>query len=304
MIIYSNSTEQFGQDVLYNRISDIMNDAFIDYLGHKVQHSELLSFQNSLSRVKDLIEIAGIKDTHIVLEYQVPYNQSRIDCLLFGKGSTNNDNILLIELKQWTNVTALEIEGNFVETYTGGGMKVVAHPSQQIKGYHNYLLDFVEEFEKEPTLTLSSCSYCHNYSNADRSGLFNPVYNKIIGEFPLYCREDTEKLAERIKQLLNSGFGTEVFNRFMQSRIRPSKKLLENVQGIIKNQPTFSLLNEQLVAKNLIWGKIRRADSKNEKSVILVKGGPGTGKSLIALNILAEAAQKKKKVLLASKSKP
>jgi uncharacterized protein len=304
MIIYSNSTEQFRQDVLFNRISDIMNDAFLETFGHKVQQSELLSFQNSLSRVKDLVEISEIKDNYIALEYQVPYNQSRIDCLLFGKDSAKRDNILLIELKQWTSVTALEIEGNFVETYTGGGLKVVAHPSQQIKGYHNYLLDFVEEFEKEPSLTLSSCSYCHNYSNIDRSGLFNPVYNKITEAFPLYCREDTEKLAERIKQLLCSGSGTEVFNRFMQSRIRPSRKLLDNVQGIIKNQSTFSLLNEQLVAKNLIWGKIRRADSRNEKSVILVKGGPGTGKSLIALNILAEVAQKKKKVLLASKSKP
>jgi uncharacterized protein len=304
MIIYSNSTEQFRQDVLYNRIADIMNDAFVSSFGHKVQPSELLSFQNSLSRVKDLIEISEIKDNYIALEYQVPYNQSRIDCLLFGKNPSGSDNILLIELKQWTSVTALETEGNFVETYTGGGMKVVAHPSQQIKGYHNYLLDFVEEFEKEPSLTLASCSYCHNYSNTDRSGLFNPFYKKLIEEFPLFCREDTQKLAARIKELLSSGNGTEVFNRFMQSRIRPSRKLLENVQGIIKNQATFSLLNEQLVAKNLIWGKIRRADSRNEKSVILVKGGPGTGKSLIALNILAEVAQKKKKVLLASKSKP
>jgi hypothetical protein len=129
MIIYSNSTEQFREDVLFNRISDIMNEAFVTNFGHKVQPSELLSFQNSLSRVKDLIEISGIKDNHIALEYQVPYNQSRIDCLIFGKNSSGSDNILLIELKQWTNVTALEIEGNFVETYTGGGMKVVPHPS-------------------------------------------------------------------------------------------------------------------------------------------------------------------------------
>ena len=144
MIIYSNSSEQFRQDVLYNRISDIMNDAFLSNFGHKVQPSELLSFQNSLSRVKDLIEIADINDGHIVLEYQVPYNQSRIDCLMFGKDSSGRDNVFLIELKQWTNVTALETEGNFVETFTGGGMRVVPHPSQQIKGYHNYLLDFVE----------------------------------------------------------------------------------------------------------------------------------------------------------------
>jgi hypothetical protein len=183
-------------------------------------------------------------------------------------------------------------------------MKVVAHPSQQIKGYHNYLLDFIEEFEKEPALTLTSCSYCHNYSNTDRSGLFNSVYKNILHDYPVYCREDAEKLAEKIKGLLHSGMGTEVYNRFMMSRIRPSRKLLENVHGIIKDQVRFSLLNEQLVAKNLIWGKIRRAELKKEKSVILVKGGPGTGKSLIALNILAEVAAKKKKILLASKSKP
>ena len=304
MIIYNNSTEQFREDVLYNRISDIMNEAFVINFGHKVPPSELLSFQNSLSRMKDLIEISGIKDNHIVLEYQVPYNQSRIDCLIFGKNPSGSDNILLIELKQWTNVTALDIEGNFVETYTGGGMKVVPHPSQQIKGYHNYLLDFVEEFEKEPSLTLTSCSYCHNYSNKDNSGLFNTIYKNILTDYPIFCKEDVVRLAEKIKGLLYSGKGTEVFNRFMMSRIRPSKKLLENVRGIIQNQATFSLLNEQLVAKNLIWGKIRRADTRKEKSVILVKGGPGTGKSLIALNILAEVAAKKKKILLASKSKP
>ncbi|HEX7494323.1 MAG TPA: hypothetical protein VF346_08885, partial [Bacteroidales bacterium] len=120
MIIYSNSSEQFRQDVLYNRISDIMNEAFLSNFGHKVQPSELLSFQNSLSRVKDLIEIAGIIDSHIALEYQVPYNQSRIDCLMFGKDSSGTDNVFLVELKQWTNVTALETEGNFVETFTGG----------------------------------------------------------------------------------------------------------------------------------------------------------------------------------------
>ena len=74
----------------------------------------------------------------------------------------------LIELKQWSSVEATGIEGNFVETFTGGGKRVVTHPSQQVKGYHNYLLDFIEEFEKDPPLSLISCSYCHNYSRETR----------------------------------------------------------------------------------------------------------------------------------------
>jgi hypothetical protein len=207
-------------------------------------------------------------------------------------------------LKQWSSVKALAEEGNFVETYTGGRERVVPHPSQQVKGYHNYMQGFVVEFEKEPTLSLYSCAYCHNYSRTDGKGLHNPVYKELIAEFPLFTREDTKVLGNKMRELLETGSGFEIFNRFMQSRLHPSKKLLENVHKIIKNDIVFSLLNEQLVAKNLIWARYRMADKKKEKSVILVHGGPGTGKSVIALNILAEAAMRKKNVLYGCKSKP
>jgi len=174
---------------------------------------------------------------------------------LLPKSATSRNpttsNVYLIELKQWSSVEATAIEGNFVETFTGGGKRVVTHPSQQVKGYHNYLLDFIEEFEKDPPLSLISCSYCHNYSRRDGSGLFDPVYSNIVRDYPVYCREDVEALAGELRARLSDGKGLEVFNRFMQSRIRPSKKLLENTPS--------SLINEQLIAKNLIRGKIRRS---------------------------------------------
>ncbi len=152
---------------------------FYSFNGRHAGASEYVSWQNSLSRVRDLLEVAELKENYIALEYSVPYNmQSRIDCLLFGKGN-GQQNIFLIELKQWSKVDATQIEGNYVETYTGGRNRIVAHPSQQVKGYHNYLLDFVEEFEKEPSLKLYSCAYCHNYSREDESGLFDNIYKKI-----------------------------------------------------------------------------------------------------------------------------
>ena len=107
----------------------------------------------------------------------LPWNMK---CLITRAGSTvcfsekskdDISNVVLIELKQWSNVKALAEEGNFVETYTGGRERVVPHPSQQVKGYHYYMQGFVEEFEKEPTLTLFSCAYCHNYSRTDGKGL-------------------------------------------------------------------------------------------------------------------------------------
>src|SRR5512133_524257 len=304
MLIYQAPSDTFIDDDRENTISDIMSGNYKARLGKEPGVPEFVSWQNSLSRVRDLLEIGQIKDTFVALEYEVPYNQNRLDCLLFGKGKDDISNVVLIELKQWSQVKALEEEGNFVETYTGGRERIVPHPSQQVKGYHNYMKGFVEEFEKEPTLSLFSCAYCHNYSRQDGKGLYDPIYKKLIGEFPLFTKDDTKALGEKIRELLQAGNGFEIFNRFMQSRLHPSKKLLDNVQKIIKNDVVFSLLNEQLVAKNLIWARCRQAARTKEKSVIIVHGGPGTGKSVIALNILAEAALQKKNVLYGCKSKP
>ncbi len=304
MLIYQGTTTEFKRDVCENKLTDIMTKQFQSRWGHLPGVSEINSWQNSLSRVRDVIEIAELNDNMIVLEYEVPYNQSRIDCLIFGTGQADVSNIVLIELKQWASVKALEDEGNFVETYVGGSDRVKAHPSQQAKGYHYYLKGFVSEFDEQPPLVLFSCAYCHNYKMEEGAGLFDPVYEKLIDDFPVYCKDDTVQLANRLKELLVKGKGFEVFNRFMQSPIRPSKKLLENVAKIVRNEVVFSLLNEQLVAKNLIWSRVRKAEKNKRKSVIIVHGGPGTGKSVIAINILAEAAQRGKKVFYGCKSKP
>src|SRR5207248_3205956 len=275
MLIYQNNAREFIRDVRDNAIADIMTSAFASRWGRSPGAQEFQSWQNSLSRIRDVIELAEIHDTFVALEYEVPYNQSRIDCLLFGKAPTAQ-NVVLVELKQWSTVEALPEPGNFVETYTGGGERIVAHPSQQVKGYQGYLLGFVTEFEAPKPLTLFSCAYCHNYDKKTGEGLFAAIYGELVNQFPVYTKSDAQLLAEKLKSLLQAGEGFQIFNRFMQSPIRPSLKLLENVSKMVKGEGVFSLLNEQLVAKNLIWGKVRRGQKKSLKSVVIVHGGPGT----------------------------
>lgn len=304
MLIYSSDSKTFAKNIRENTLTRLMTDSFKSLVGQEPQMSMINSWRNSLPKVKDLLEIAQIKDINVALEYEVPYNQNRIDCLLFGKGDNEKENIVLIELKQWTNVVALADEGNFVETYTGGNTRVVPHPSQQVKGYEGYLKSFISEFDAVSPLILFSCAYCHNYKKHDRRGIYAPIYQQIIKDYPLYSESDTGVLAEKIKALLSRGKGFEVFNRFMQSPVKPSKKLLDSVSKIISNEAVFSLLNEQLVAKNLIWSKIRKTEKGDKKAAIIVHGGPGTGKAVIALNILADAAKRRKKVFFGCKSKP
>ncbi len=97
-----------------------------------------------------------------------------------------------------------------------------------------------------------------------------------------------KELAEKLKIFLNKGEGLEIFNKFMSSPVKPSKKLLESASKIVANSSDFTLLNDQIVARNVILSKVRNARKKGEKSVVIIKGGPGTGKTVIALHILAE----------------
>jgi hypothetical protein len=255
MLIYRNNVGGFISDVRENTIADIMSTAFLARWGRSPVQ-ELQSWQNSLSRVRDVIELAGTPDVFVALEYEVPYNEGRIDCLLFGRSV--NDQVMLIELKQWSTVKPTPEPGNFVETYVGGGERLVPHPSQQVAGYCGYLTAFVTKFEGPKALELFGCAYCHNYEKKPNQGLFAEIYEPITKEFPVYTKADAQRLAETLKRLLAAGDGFEVFNRFMQSPIRPSLKLLDNVSKLVKGEGAFSLLNEQLVAKNLIWAKVRR----------------------------------------------
>jgi len=302
-VIYNATQELFFQDVRLNKLADKMKTNFEENSVGKVGNSEYSSWVVTGDKIKNLIESANLKDIYLSFEYQIPYTQKRIDCLLFGKNLNEKGIVVHIELKQWENVEPLDIEGNFVETYTGGGFREVVHPSQQVSGYHDYLMGFVEVFE-ENELGLMGCSYCPNYRKNIGEGLFNPIYKPIIEKYPIYTHDDVEKLSNVLKELLLTGDGFEIFNKFMQSPIKPSKKILESASKIVENASDFSLLNDQIFAKNVIFDKIKKAEKNNEKSVVIVKGGPGTGKTVIALHLLAEMASKRKSVFFSSKSKP
>ncbi|MDP4012912.1 MAG: DUF2075 domain-containing protein [Candidatus Nanoarchaeia archaeon] len=305
-IIYDAPQKEFFKDVLINKFADNLQVRFVQLYGRKAGDSEYNSWMDTGKVIKNLIELSELKNVYVSFEYQVPYTQKRIDCLLFGKNKVGKGVIIHIEMKQWQSVDALPIEGNFVETYTGGNKRNVVHPSQQVQGYHNYLMGFVEIFEENKT-DLIGCVYCPNYNKKDGEGLFDKTYTAVVNKFPIYTKKDIEKLANRLKDLLSQEDGFDIFNKFMESPVKPSRKLLDNASNVIKKESDFNLLDDQIYARNVIIAKINKAETKNENSVIIVKGGPGTGKTVIALHLLAEYAghkEKKYNIFFSSRSKP
>ena len=247
--------------------------------------------------------------------------------MIYGRDTNNKGTVVHLELKQWSNegVTPAPSEGNFdivedefsdedvvyrVNAVTGGGVRTVAHPSQQVRGYNDYLKGFVEVLS-EKELNLTGAAYCYNYrrNNADNTALYDSRYNMLLTQYRTYAGDEVRDLADLLKEVLGNGDGLNVFNKMMSSPIRPSKKLLDSASNLIHdgNVDAFSLIEDQIVARNIILDKIRNLHKTQEKSVILVKGGPGTGKTVIALHLLALIAGMKGRSLnvhYATKSKP
>jgi uncharacterized protein len=297
--LYTGTSEQFIQDILENRLADKLRTAYESYYYRLAGQQEVVSWTNSLQFVKNVIEYASLKDDMVVVEYELPYSNRRIDCILFGKGTDNLSNAVIMELKQWSKVESCDLE-NEVLTFTGGANRFEAHPSFQAQGYYSYLKDFVEVFGND-TINLSAISYCHNYSRTS-DVMFGPKFQSVMKDFPLFAKEDVKELASYLKARLSAGDGLAVFNRFSSSPVGPTKKLLEHTSKMIKGQKVFNLLEDQLAAYYAILDRAKKATKLKSKCVIIVRGGPGTGKSVIALNVIAELLSKGQTVFHATGS--
>ena len=330
-VLYRETQAQFARDVERNIVYQKMLHC-AEESGIHSSENEIASWTNNAPHISKILYDADVSDSYVTFEFLVPFSRKRIDCVIYGTGVDGSENVIHIELKQWSNngVGLAESEGNFtakeknddsvfmVTAYTGRANRIVAHPSQQVKGYQGYLANFIEVIS-EQELHLTGLAYCYNYLKNDPrhpSYLFDEQYTKLLAEYPTYAKDQKPELVEKLRQLLKNGDGLSVFNKMMASPVRPSKKLLNEVVAMVQegNTSAFSLIEDQIVARNMILSKIRpllKADTTNgfRKSVIIVKGGPGTGKTVIALHVLAELAKftsngRGFNVQYATKSKP
>ena len=303
MILYQSSVQEFKDHVVQNKIADILSDNYKEHYKKNASPSEFKSWENSLRVLKDALESAELLKNKIVIEYELPYSEKRIDILLFGKNSEGIDSVVVIELKQWSNenVQDSKNDGNVIVNY-GKFKKEQPHPNLQVEGYYYYLKDFMSIFEEKSKVSLSACVYCHNYKKAKNETLYLSKFDEAIKKYPLFSKQESVDLGKYLKKMLNESDGFEIFGKFTHSTLRPSKRLLEHTKDMINKQQIFNLIDEQITAYNAIMTKAKELSKVKDKSVIIVKGGPGTGKSVIALEVMGELLRKGKQVYHATGS--
>lgn len=284
MIVYQASKQQFLHHVLRDDIEEVLSRQFRATTGHGVGPSELNARKHSLFEMSKVLQDEEIPDdAGIAIEYQLPQTSRRIDFIIAGEDDSARQKVVIVELKQWSSSRRSEKDAIVWARRGGrGGEQEGPHPSYQAWSYAAYLQDFNTGVQ-EIGLALQPCAYLHNHP---RDGEIDHAhYREHIERAPLFPRSERARLAEFIRRHIRHGDRRQALYTLENGRIRPSKMLADSVVGLLQGKPEFVLLDGQkLVYETVLAADARAAD---RKQVLVVRGGPGTGKSVLAINLLA-----------------
>lgn len=289
MHLYSGSTLDFVDDSTHNRIAEKVSAGFERYFRYKPPDSEVQAWRNSLRAMADVVQHGDFFDHGIVVELQLPLSSRRLDCMVTGHDATGRAEAVIVELKQWDTVGASWVD-DCVSAFVGGRERDVLHPSRQVGNYERYLLDVHTAFNTGE-VGLRSCSYLHNLVSKRAVALLADEHRELVARYPLYTSDRVDGLVEYLDANVGAGDGVPVLDAVLRGRYRPHKRLLDHVARMIEADPQFVLLDDQQVAFNAVLAKVRARHLATEPSVIIVRGGPGTGKSVIAVNLVGELAR-------------
>jgi DUF2075 family protein len=299
--LYSGSSTDFAYDSVRNVIADRLKEVFFKHYRYDPPSSEVMAWRNSLRAMARVTEIAGLTDNGVIVEYQLPLSSKRLDVMVTGHTSEGRPMANVVELKQWDDASPSPVE-EVVSVWVGGGQRDVLHPSVQVGQYRRYLLDSHELFA-DGHVGLKSAAYLHNFSFDPGSELLALKHAAALATDPLFAGDQVDELAEWLREHLSGGGGIPMIDSVINGKYRPHKKLLAHTAQMIKGEPAYVLLDEQKVVFNSVLAQVAEAHRTHEKSVFVVKGGPGTGKSVVALNLVAELAHAGYSVLHATGSR-
>lgn len=305
MQLYSGSTADFLRHEAQREVVERLNVSFLDYYHHNAPISEQRSWQYSLHALSTQIKRSALTEHGIILEMQLPLTSRRLDCMLTGINERRAEAAVIIELKQWSDAGYVEDEECVSVDYGPGRSKVQPHPSYQAQSYADYLSDNKAVFHESPVVDLTACSWLHNFQRNDQSPLLDSSkFGAILQKTPLFSADDSDALGTYLNSCVGQGKGLATLDRIVASRFAPSKKLMEHTAAMIKGEPVYVLLDEQRVAYQRIFTAARKAAKRaNDRTIVLINGGPGTGKSVIAVNAMADLLRAGFKVQHATGSK-
>ncbi|MBQ6221832.1 MAG: DUF2075 domain-containing protein [Solobacterium sp.] len=291
MIIYNGIKTDFLSLVMDQKIEDVLSSTIYQKMHRHTPKSELDSWKNSMMYMFMVLSEPEIpSDAGIAIEYNIPQSSKRVDFIVSGYGKNDEEKAVIIELKQWEKVTAIDGLDGLVETYTGGALRQVVHPSYQAWSYARLIQDYNESVQNE-SIDLIPCAYLHNYETQEGDPLFESQYTEYIKDAPVFTRHDVQELQSFIHKHVSKGDNSEIIYKIDKGKIKPSKSLQDAITSMVQGNQEFVMIDDQKVVYEKILDYSRKSYEDGKKRVVIIKGGPGTGKTVVAINLLAKLTE-------------
>lgn len=229
------------------------------------------------------------EDVEIAVEFQIPLTSKRVDFMIAGLDENEQRNVVVVELKQWQQAQRTSREG-LVTTYVGGAKRTVTHPSYQAYSYAKTIENFSATVQDE-NISLSPCAYLHNYDYEFENELSNGLYYDVVRLAPFYMKNEGEKLKAFIEKFIKKADRKQTLYEIDFGKIRPSKALQDAISSMLKGNEEFVMIDEQKVVYSTVKKIVEKALKERKKYTVIVQGGPGTGKSVVAMNLLVALKQ-------------
>lgn len=288
MLIYEGTKDNFLSSVEQDTIAVEIENNIYERMHRHTAKNEFRAWENSMEYMYKVLNDQDIpSDAGIAIEYNIPQTSKRVDFLISGYGKKEEANVVLIELKQWDELEAIPGRDGLVQTYTGNAVRQVVHPSYQAWSYAMLISDYNASVQ-EGMVSIFPCAYLHNYRRHNQDPLDAEQYEIYLEDAPAFTRGEVTKLRNFIKKSIRIGDNKELIYKIDSGRIKPSKSLQDSIAKMLKGNREFIMLDEQKVVYEEILNESRQSVKDDKKRVVIVTGGPGTGKSVVAVNLLAE----------------
>lgn len=290
MIVYNDIKRQFVNDVKDNSIADKILDA-IKMRGLNAGHEkEYSSWQNSMQFMRNIVDDSEIDDeVRICIEYNIPLTSKRVDFIIAGADNVGKENIVIVELKQWQKAEVVADDMHYcVKTFVANTDRIVCHPSYQAYSYSCFLKNYSQSLTDE-SINLVPCAYLHNYQPEYRQSLSNPIYKEWFEVAPFFIKNEVAIFSDFVKKYITKKSSKgDLLYLIDHGRLRPTKALQDSLASMVKGNKEFMLLDEQAVCFDMCIKTMNQCLKDRKKRTIIIQGGPGTGKSVLAVNLLME----------------
>lgn len=284
MIVYSAIKQTFLDDVESNQIHHLILAELQRRAGFSVGAREIESWRNSMQYMYKVLRSDGIPgDAGVAIEYTIPLTSKRVDFILSGRDADQSETAVIVELKQWSEVRVTAKDA-IVITWLGGRETETSHPAYQAWTYASLIEDYNETVRQE-NIQLVPCTYLHNLDSNE--AINDPCYKAHTDRAPVFISKDAKRLSEFLREHITYGDDKDILYRIENGKLKPSKSLADSLNSMLKGNQEFVLIDDQKLVYETALDLCYKAQS-GQKQVLIVNGGPGTGKSVVAINLLVE----------------